>query len=112
MAVTKLLKKKGDCKTYPKPGQKVTVHYTGYLGVVGGAKFDSSRDRKEPFEFKIGQGQVIRGWDEGIAQMSVGERAYLICTHDVAYGAEGSPGGIPPYSTLIFDVELLKVNKH
>ncbi|CAF1118690.1 unnamed protein product [Brachionus calyciflorus] len=109
MGVQKITKIKGDCKTYPKSGQKVTVHYTGYLGSIGGKKFDSSLDRKEPFSFTLNQGEVIAGWDIGIAKMSLGEKAYLICSHDVAYGAGGSPGVIPPYTSLIFEIKLLKI---
>ena len=97
--------KPGDGKTYPKTGQAVVVHYTGTL--TNGKKFDSSRDRGRPFRFKIGQGAVIRGWDEGVAKMSVGERAKLTCSPDYAYGEGGHPGVIPPNATLIFDVELL-----
>ncbi|KAK1867408.1 hypothetical protein I4F81_009915 [Pyropia yezoensis] len=92
----------------PPPGSKVTVHYTGTL--TNGNKFDSSRDRGEPFTFKIGQGQVIRAWDEGVAQMSVGQRAKLTCSPDYAYGERGFSSVIPPNSTLIFDVELLSFN--
>jgi len=99
---------KGDERTYPKPGQTVKVHYTGTL--TDGSKFDSSRDRGKPFEFKIGQGQVIRGWDDGVAKMSVGERAKLTCSPDFAYGERGYPGVIPPSATLIFDVELIGIN--
>lgn len=72
-------------------------------------QFDSSRDRNKPFKFTIGKGEVIRGWDEGVAQLSVGQRAKLICSPDYAYGSRGHPGVIPPNSTLTFDVELLKV---
>merc|ERR1712066_26508 len=89
----------------PMPGNKVQVHYVGTL--TNGNKFDSSRDRGKPFEFKLGQGQVIRGWDEGVAQMSLGEKSLLTCTPDYAYGARGFPPVIPPNSTLVFEVELL-----
>jgi len=97
----------GDGRTFPKTGQTVVVHYTGTF--PDGKKFDSSRDRGSPFKFKIGQGEVIKGWDEGVAQMSVGQRAKLTCSPDYAYGARGHPGAIPPNATLIFDVELIRV---
>lgn len=97
----------GDGQTFPKTGQTVVVHYTGTLN--NGKIFDSSRDRGVPFKFRIGKGEVIKGWDQGVAQMCVGERARLICSPDFAYGSRGHPGVIPPDSTLIFDVELLKV---
>ncbi|KAM6989978.1 peptidyl-prolyl cis-trans isomerase Fkbp12-like [Tautogolabrus adspersus] len=99
--------KPGDGATFPKKGQKVSVHYVGTL--TNGKKFDSSRDRKEPFQFKIGHGEVIKAWDEGVAQMSVGELAKLTCSPDYAYGVRGFPPVIPPNSTLIFEVELLGV---
>lgn len=97
----------GDGQTYPKKGQKAVVHYDGYL--QDGRKFDSSRDRNKPFCFCVGRNEVIRGWEEGVAQMSVGERARLTCTPDFAYGSTGHPGIIPPNATLIFDVELIRL---
>ncbi|XP_059836979.1 peptidyl-prolyl cis-trans isomerase FKBP1A-like [Hemitrygon akajei] len=97
----------GDGRTFPKAGQVCVVHYVGSL--MDGTKFDSSRDRNKPFKFMIGKNEVIRGWDEGLAQMSVGQRAKLTCTPDYAYGASGHPGVIPPNATLMFDVELLGI---
>jgi peptidylprolyl isomerase len=95
----------------PKIGQTCVMHYTGWLYINGakGKKFDSSRDRGEPFEFSIGQGKVIPGWDEGIETMKVGGKRTLIIPPQLGYGAAGAGASIPPNSTLIFDVELLDV---
>jgi FKBP-type peptidyl-prolyl cis-trans isomerase FkpA len=88
-------------------GRTVSVHYTGWL--PNGEKFDSSRDRNEPFKFKLGAGQVIAGWDEGVAGMKVGGRRKLVIPPDLGYGTAGAPPDIPPGAILVFDVELVDV---
>mgnify|MGYP003536701738 CR=1 FL=1 len=94
-----------------KAGQNVRVHYTGWLynDGVKGAKFDSSKDRGDPFEFGLGAGQVIRGWDEGVQGMKVGGTRVLVPPAALCYGARGAGGVIPPNATLMFEVELLGV---
>lgn len=104
------VQKEGTGKS-PQRGNVVTVHYTGYLDDQGklGKKFDSSVDRGQPFQFVIGVGQVIQGWDEGVMLMKVGEKRRLIIPANLGYGARGAGSVIPPQATLIFDVELLDV---
>lgn len=92
----------GSC---PKKGSTVSVHYTGWL--KNGTKFDSSLDRKQPFEFKIGAGMVIKGWDEGVAEMKVGGKRILVIPSNLGYGESGMGEKIPPNSTLVFEIELL-----
>lgn len=94
-------------------GQQVSVHYTGWLFYGGerGKKFDSSKDRGDPFGFALGGGQVIKGWDEGVAGMKVGGKRTLTIAPNLGYGARGAGGAIPPNATLIFEVELLGIEK-
>jgi peptidylprolyl isomerase len=95
----------------PRQNQTAVVHYTGwhYDNGAKGAKFDSSVDRGQPFEFPVGQGRVIKGWDEGVATMKIGGKRTLIVPPQLGYGARGAGGAIPPNATLMFDVELLGV---
>jgi len=104
--LTYLITKKGTGRQ-PKKGETIVVHYTGML--TNGVKFDSSRDRNEPLEFKLGAGRVIKGWDEGFSKLRVGDHAILIIPSDLAYGSQGAGDVIPPDSKLIFVVEVVDV---
>ena len=105
--------KPGTESVMPQVGSHVTVHYTGWLNDNGnpGKQFDSSISRGQPFKFRIGIGQVIRGWDEGVMNMQVGEKRRLYIPAALGYGARGAGAAIPPHANLIFDVELLDVSK-
>ncbi len=104
LVIEELVQGDGDAAA---SGQSVTVHYTGWL--TNGTKFDSSKDRDDPFVFGLGQGQVIRGWDEGVQGMQVGGKRKLTIPPELGYGARGAGGVIPPNATLVFEVELLGV---
>jgi FK506-binding protein 1 len=108
MGVEKEILQAGDGESFPGSGDMLTMHYTGTL-VEGGTQFDSSVTRGKPFQFVIGIGQVIRGWDEGVIQMSLGEKAMLKISSDFGYGSQGAPGAIPPNADLKFEVELLAI---
>mmetsp|Transcript_15735 Transcript_15735/g.18116 ORF Transcript_15735/g.18116 Transcript_15735/m.18116 type:complete len:112 (-) Transcript_15735:207-542(-) len=97
----------GDGKTIPKKGNIVTVDYIGTL--ADGTKFDSTLDRKKPFKFRVESGEVIKGWDQGIVQMSKGERSRMTIPPSLAYGTKGFPGLIPPNTPIVFEVSLLDV---
>lgn len=104
LKIEKLVEGTGEAA---RAGETVTVHYTGWL--TDGTKFDSSVDRDDPFQFVLGTGSVIAGWDQGVATMRVGDKVKLTIPHHLAYGEGGYPGAIPPRATLVFDVELLGV---
>jgi len=108
MGVTRKVLKPGDNTHFPKRGDKVKIHYIGTL--EDGTIFDSSRARASPLEAEIGVGKVIRGWDEGVPHMSLGEHSIMTVTSDYAYGEHGFPPVVPPNAMLVFDMELIDIN--
>ena len=102
--------KEGDGKTFAKKGDKVSVHYEGTL--LDGKKFDSSYDRKRPFIFTLGVGQVIKCWDMSVARLSLGEKIKVVCPYDLAYGERGAGGVIPPKADLVFVMEMVKIDRN
>lgn len=109
MELKKEILKQGKGKQIVKADDEISVHYIGTL--ENGKKFDSSRDRNEPFSFKIGSGQVIKGWDKGLLGMKIGEKRKLTIPSEMGYGETGAGKDIPPNATLIFEIELLKIKK-
>ena len=101
----------GDGKTYPTAGDKVTMHYVAYVAATG-VKFDSSYDRNIPFRFQVGVGQAIKGWDEGVQRMTLGEKATLKLPSEYAYGVRGAGGSIPGNTDLIFEVEIIAISNY
>ncbi|KAI9933681.1 hypothetical protein ASPWEDRAFT_53378 [Aspergillus wentii DTO 134E9] len=110
MGVTKQTTAAGDGVNFPKKGDHISMHYRGHLETPNGPEFDSSYKRNAAFETPIGVGRVIKGWEEGVPQMSLGEKAYLTITPDYGYGARGFPPVIPANSTLVFEVHLVGIN--
>lgn len=101
----------GDGKTYPTSGDKVVMHYVAYLAETG-VKFDSSYERSIPFRFQVGVGQAIKGWDEGVQRMTLGEKATLKIPSEYAYGVRGAGGSIPANTDLIFEVEIIAISNY